>query len=176
MLIFTERLPTEAPAAITGELRLDWDRRQRSRLRAQVSRGILAGTEVGIDLPRGRPLRHGDRLAAIGSDEVLRVVAATEQLLHVTAPDALALVRLAYHLGNRHVALQVGQDASGGWLRLPLDHVLSNMVEGLGGQAVVLSAPFDPESGAYAGGHAHADDAADRRHAPRIHDFTDDAP
>mgnify|MGYP002778005798 CR=1 FL=1 len=186
MPVFTRRLPAEADAPVDGELRLPFDARVKSRARWSVARGVLAGRDVGLDLPRGAVLRDGDRVGTEDGTATLRVAAATEQLLHVRARDAVSLARLAYHLGNRHVPVQVGEDASGGWLRLQLDHVLEHMVHGLGGAVEVVSAPFEPESGAYAGGHVHhghadADPtqggrAPDGRHAPRIHDFTEPGP
>ena len=181
--VFTRRLLPDAEAPVDGELRLPFDARVRSRARWRVARGALSGRDIGLDLPRGGVLRDGDRVGTTDGAATLRVAAATEQLLHVRANDAVALARLAYHLGNRHVPVEVGADASGGWLRLQLDHVLEHMVQGLGGAVEVVSAPFEPESGAYAGGHAHhghadgdasaAGRAPDGRHAPRIHDFTE---
>lgn len=203
MLILDHR--TGPASEVAGELRLTYEWRQKTRCRVTVARGERTGEAVGIDLTRGTVLRDGEYIAA-ADGTTFRVVAATEQLLHVTAADALALMRLAYHLGNRHVPVQIGADESGGWLRLMLDHVLENMVSGLGGKVSVVSAPFDPESGAYGHavggghghhghdhGHDHGDDHdhgqdgrdgrdqahngpagghEDRRHAPRIHDFT----
>lgn len=173
MLIFTRRLPPDADAPVLGTLRLTYDWRQKSRCRVRVTDAVAAaagqpvlvgiGDEVGLDLPRGAVLRDGDRIAT--EDGIaLGVRAATEQLLQVRAASALALTRIAYHLGNRHVPVQVGSDGTSGWLRLQLDHVLEQMVAGLGGTMQVVSAAFDPEAGAY--GHAHGP-------APRIHDFTD---
>lgn len=187
MLIIDRVLPTESPASdVDGELRLNFSWRQKTRARVVVARGRLAGASVGIDLPRGTVLRDGDRVAA-ASGERFHVAAAIEQLLEVRADSALQLARLAYHLGNRHVPLQLGIDAGGapneypGWIRIEIDHVLEQMVIGLGGRAAIVSAPFDPERGAYGHGeHRHAVDApaldglhCDDRHAPRIHDFTD---
>lgn len=194
MMIFTRRLGAPdrdrgAPDAdarvedapmLAGTLRLTYDWRQKSRGRVRVAEAassgrscaVRAGMEVGLDLPRGAVLRDGDRVAT--EDGIaLRVHAAVEQLLQVRGPDALSLTRIAYHLGNRHVPVQVGADAYAGWLRLPLDHVLENMVIGLGGTIQVLSAPFDPETGAYGSSavHGHGSDApADRDgHDPHGH-------
>lgn len=189
--VFDRRVP--ATAEVAGELRLAYEWRQKTRFRTTVARGAMIGQTVGIDLERGTVLRDGD-FVADAEGTVLAVSAAIEQLLQVQADDALHLARIAYHLGNRHVPVQVGADAGGGWLRLQLDHVLENMVTGLGGRVSVVSAGFDPESGAYGhGGHSHghghdhdhdhggdhapAHDAGpagrhdDRRHAPKIHDF-----
>jgi urease accessory protein len=75
-------------------------------------------------------------------------------VMDVTAPDAPTLTRAAYHLGNRHVPLQVGD----GWLRLEQDHVLKDMLLGLNVTVQELQAPFEPEAGAYGGGHRHHHD------------------
>ena len=173
MLIFTRRLGVAHDADAHGTLRLTWEWRCKSRCRVRVAETLAGhpawqdGTdEVGLDLPRGAVLREGDLIATGDGGVVLRVHAAVEQVLQVVAADALALARIAYHLGNRHVPVQVGGTVQAGWLRLPLDHVLEDMVTGLGGNVQVVSAPFDPESGAYAG-HGHA---------PRIHDFLDAPP
>jgi urease accessory protein len=178
------------PAEVAGELRLPYALRSKSRARVPVTRGRLAGQDIGLDLPRGTVLRDGDLLFDANQPGLaVRVIAATEQLLEARATDPLQLARIAYHLGNRHVPLQLGEDEQGGWLRLEIDHVLENMIVGLGGQVAIISAGFDPESGAYGhGGHRHASDPVgpaepavpaaatagrhdDRRHAPRIHDF-----
>lgn len=175
---------------LVGEIDLAFEWRQKSRLRTAIDRGTRAGVEVGFDLPRGTVLRDGD-LIATDSGDTLRVHAAPEELLHITAVSALALARIGYHLGNRHVPVQLGD----GWIRLQYDHVLEGMVRGLGGVIELVDDSFDPEGGAYAGGghsHAHSHDHphddhhpdhrveeparssgqhADARHSPRIHDF-----
>jgi urease accessory protein len=135
---------------------LPYDDRKKSRLLARSARGV----EVAIVLPRGSWLRDGDRLAA-NSGEVLEVRAADEKVSEVRSSDALKLTRAAYHLGNRHVPLQV----AGGVLRYQHDHVLDEMVLGLGLEVVVAQAPFEPEPGAYAHGHGLAQAHGD---APRF--------
>ena len=87
------------------------------------------------------------------------MVAAPEALLEVRCTDCHALTRAAYHLGNRHVAVEVGE----GWLRIQADHVLEGMLRGLGAEVVALSAPFEPEAGAYAHGHQHPGDGSGAR-------------
>ncbi len=128
---------------------LPFERRQRSRLRARLD----GGEEVALVLPRGTVLRNGDRLR--GEDgRVIEVCAASETVSTVTAPDAILLARACYHLGNRHVSLQIGA----GWVRYLHDHVLDGMVEAMGLAVTVESAPFEPEAGAYGsehGAHAH---------------------
>jgi len=141
------------PAAPDAILELPYELRCRSRFRA----ALVGGEPVGVFLDRGQILRGGDRLQ--GDDgRVVEVRAAAEEVSTATGDDALRLLRAAYHLGNRHVALQLGA----GWLRYLHDHVLDDMVRGLGLQLRVESAPFEPEAGAYAAalagaaaGHAH---------------------
>lgn len=130
-------------------LTLPFDYRQKSRLRGRLDNGV----EVALNLPRGRILRDGDCLLA-ENGWVVRVRSAPEQVSTVHVSDAATLARAAYHLGNRHVPLQIG----GGWLRYQHDHVLDEMVEGLGLDVQVENAPFEPEAGAYGGGHHHAHD------------------
>ena len=129
-------------------LTLPFDLRQKSRLRAKLD----SGDDVAVHVERGRILRDGDLLLA-DDGAVVRVRAADEQVSVVTATDGMQLARGAYHLGNRHVPLQVGD----GFLRYQHDHVLDGMVRGLGLSVSVESAPFEPEGGAYGGGgHGHA--------------------
>ena len=145
-------------------LQLPFDERQKSRLRAR----LVSGEEVALALPRGEVLRGGDLLLATDG-RVVEVVARPEQLLHVECDSPQALARAAYHLGNRHVAIQLGA----GWLRIAADHVLARMLEGLGLKVKELEAPFEPEPGAY-GGHAHHDDAPPT-HGGIIHRFGEPA-
>ncbi len=135
--------------------------RERSRFRAT----LLSGEEIGVDLARGTLLRHGDRLR-LDDGRVVAVEAAPERLLEVHAHDAPGLARIAYHVGNRHVPIQVGE----GWLRLLPDHVLQAMIERLGGHVHEVEEGFQPESGAY--GHSHVHHAHDDQgHGGRIHAF-----
>lgn len=148
----------DGPEAATETLQLDFAYRTKSRLRAKLA----SGEEVGMFLPRGTILRGGQKL--LGSDgRIVEVVAATEDLLEARCVDALALARAAYHLGNRHVAVQLGHDAGGGWLRIQADHVLEGMLVGLGARVRSLRAPFEPEAGAYAPGHQHPGDGSGAR-------------
>ena len=132
-----------------GVLVLPFDTRQKSRFRATLQ----DGTEVGVFLERGRILRDGDGLRA-ESGEVIRVQAANEAVSTVRCADSTTLARVAYHLGNRHVPLQIGD----GFVRYRHDHVLDDMVRGLGLDATAEQAPFEPEAGAYGGGHSHGQD------------------
>ena len=147
-------------AAPTARLTLNFDARTKSRLRTQLA----DGEEVGLFLPRGTILRGGDRLQA-ADGRIVEVVAAPEDLIEARCADAFALARAAYHLGNRHVAVQVGA----GWLRIQADHVLETMLTGLGAEVASLTAPFEPEAGAYAHGHHHAERGATEA---RIHQYT----
>jgi urease accessory protein len=124
---------------------IDFDRRFRRRI-------VLAtegGRQVLVDLPQAVRLRHGDGLAVEGG--VVRVCAKPEPLLEIHAHDEGELVRIAWHLGNRHLPVQLLGDR----IRIRADHVIEEMVECLGGHVEAIDAPFDPEAGAYAGGHGH---------------------
>jgi urease accessory protein len=146
MLIITKKLA--AAAAHDAELVLPFDLRQKSRLRASLA----DGEQVGLFLERGRILRDGDCLQ--GEDgRVVKVVAQPEKLLEVRCDTTEALMRVTYHLGNRHVPLQIGD----GWVRIADDRVLKDMLEGLGADVRMLEAAFEPEPGAY-GNHTHARD------------------
>lgn len=147
-------------AAPTARLELNFDARTKSRLRTRLA----DGEEVGLFLPRGTILRGGDRLQA-QDGRVVEVISAPEDLLEARCADAFALARAAYHLGNRHVAVQVGA----GWLRIQADHVLETMLTGLGAEVHALSAPFEPEAGAYAHGHHHAERGATEA---KIHQYS----
>ena len=146
-LQITERLNADLPAQAT--LTLPFELRQKSRLRTRLD----SGEEVGLFLPRGAVLRHGDRLRA-ADGRVVEVRAAPETVSTARTDDPLRLARAAYHLGNRHVALQLGP----GWLRYLHDHVLDGMVRELGLEVICEQAPFEPEVGAYGGGHHHGHD------------------
>ena len=136
MVIVREKLASRAARA-AGSLNLAFDRRQRSRQRAMLD----SGEEIGMVMPRGEILRGGDRVLA-SDGRVFEVVSAPERLLHIEAPS---LARIAYHLGNRHVPVQVGE----GFLRIAQDHVLEDMLRGLGARVTHVEAPFEPEGGAY---------------------------
>jgi urease accessory protein len=127
-------------------LTLAFHMRQKSRLRARLDSGV----EVAIQLPRGHVLRGGDRLLA-GDGGVVLVAAKPETVSTVRSDDSQRLARAAYHLGNRHVPVQVGA----GWLRYLHDHVLDDMLRALGLRVEPEQAPFEPEAGAYAHAHAH---------------------
>jgi urease accessory protein len=153
MLVIEKRTEFGTP---TGRLVLPFEARCKSRLRTRLE----SGEELGLFLQRGTVLRGGDLL--LGRDgRVVEVVAAPEALTEARHGDALLLARAAYHLGNRHVAVQIGP----GWLRCPADPVLRDMLLGLGLDAAEITAPFEPEAGAYGHGHGEATPGA------RIHQY-----
>jgi urease accessory protein len=144
MLNINQRLQEKRTAS--ASLTLPFELRQKSRLRTALS----TGEEVGLSLERGYVLRGGDQLLA-DDGRVVEVIAAPERVSIVASEDPRELARAAYHLGNRHVSVQIGQ----GWLRYLHDHVLDDMVRGLGLTVTIDTFPFEPEAGAYAG-HQHA--------------------
>jgi urease accessory protein len=136
---------------VDSALVLPFALRQKSRLRAFLD----SGEEVALILPRGTVLRGGDHLS--GEDRrIVQVVAATEEVCRIDGENHHVLVQCAYHLGNRHVPLQIGD----GWLRIERDPVLREMVKGLGARVRDENAPFEPEGGAYGSPHAHLHDHA----------------
>ena len=172
MLEIRSRLETPLPPCDMrpkARLELPFELRQKSRLRARLD----SGEEVAIMLPRGEVLRGGDLLAASDA-RVVEVIARPERLLHVVCDSPQALARAAYHLGNRHVPVQVGD----GFLRLTADHVLEQMLKGLGARLTALDAPFEPEAGAYGAGHSHGtghEHQGEAGHSARIHEYGGDA-
>ena len=151
MLTFHTKV--SAAADLYGSLVLPYDQREKCRLRAPLE----SGEEVAIFTVRGTVLRDGDLLTG-EHGLVVRVVAALEPTYAVYCGSEHALVRCAYHLGNRHTQVAIGA----GVLRIRVDAVLKEMVEGLGARVVAERAVFEPEAGAYAGGgghgHAHSGD------------------
>src|SRR4051812_18602717 len=143
---------------VKGRLELPFEARQKSRFKAKLD----SGEEVGVLLPRGDILRGGDLVTA-SDGRVFEIVARPEEVLDIQCKLARDLARVAYHLGNRHVPVEVGE----GYLRIAHDHVLEGMLAGLGATLRHLTAPFEPEAGAYAGvGHEHG--------AAKIHDHHPD--
>lgn len=142
-----------------GELVLPFDLRIKSRLRTRLA----SGEEAVLKTERGAILRGGEYLSAEDGRVVL-VVAAPETVMHVTCANQFELTRAAYHLGNRHVPVEIGD----GYLRITADHVLGEMLLGLGANVEERKAPFEPESGAYGGGHEHHEDGG---HGGKIHQY-----
>ena len=147
---------------VRGTLKLPFEARQKSRLKTKLA----SGEEVGLLLPRGEILRGGDLVTA-SDGRVIEVVAEPEKVLHVECKSPADLAKAAYHLGNRHVPVQVGE----GFLRLAEDHVLEEMLRKLGATVSSMEAPFEPEAGAYAGGHHQHDEMG---HGGKIHDHHGD--
>jgi urease accessory protein len=145
-MILTQRLPANATEKVTATLALTAEDRVRSRHHFEFE-----GRSFSLQLPRGTVLYHGDRLKA-ESGEVVQIIAKPEPVLTVTATTPLDLLRAAYHLGNRHVALEVTEN----FLRLLPDSVLQSMLEQLGVQVTEEMLPFQPETGAY--GHRHGNE------------------
>jgi urease accessory protein len=158
MLIVQTRIAPQAHA--DAELSMPFEQRRKTRQRALLA----TGEEVGLFLDRGVVLRGGDCLLS-EDGRVVRVVAAAEALMEVKSTDADVLARAAYHLGNRHCPVEIGN----GVLRFPADHVLAEMLVGMGLAVASISAPFEPEAGAYAAGHH--DHSSEAKHPGIIHDF-----
>jgi urease accessory protein len=130
-------------------LTLPFDGRCKSRLAATLD----TGEEVALVMPRGTVLRDGDVLVA-DDGNLVRVIAAPQDVLVVHTHDVPTLARAAYHLGNRHTPVEVGADN----LKLEADPVLEDMLKRLGAHVEHASLPFQPEAGAYGGGHKHGHD------------------
>lgn len=141
MKIYTQRLDRVEQDSVFESIELNFDTRQKSRFRATLENG----DDIGADLPRTGILRSGS-LIATDCGEILKVEAKPEQLMTVTSADSFELLKAAYHLGNRHVPLMLTPTA----LYFEPDHVLAEMVEGLGLRVELVWHPFEPESGAYA--------------------------
>lgn len=152
-LVLVHRL---APGERDGErgggvepLRLLLTADQRTSLRGH--RVSACGRNLVLQLPRGAALQPGEWLSTASGDGLVRVEAAPETLLLVRSPDPLALLQAAYHLGNRHVAMELHP----GELRILEDSVLADLLRQRGLAVDTVQAPFEPEAGAYAGGHSH---------------------
>ncbi|MEX2129708.1 MAG: urease accessory protein UreE [Xanthobacteraceae bacterium] len=141
----------------TDRVELTHDGRHRRRIAMRGERG----TEFLLDLADAALLRNGDGLA-LDDGRIVRVVAADEAVVEISG-DAHLLARVAWHIGNRHVPAQILPDR----IRIGRDHVLEEMIEKLGAKAARVTAPFDPEPGAYAGeahSHGHGDDHSAHDH------------
>lgn len=155
MSAITDILPAGAwTGEPTDQVTLDYDGRHRRRIMLTGA----SGAEYLLDLSEATHLRHGDGLQLPGGG-ILQVVAKPEPLLEIRARTAEALIRLAWHIGNRHLAAQVFADR----ILIRRDHVIAHMLEHQGAIVIEVEAPFDPESGAY---HDHGPDAhKDHGHA-----------
>ncbi|MCV0425507.1 MAG: urease accessory protein UreE [Roseibium sp.] len=143
--------------------RIILDREDRHRRRA-----VLTG-ENGLtfllDEPSAVHLRHGDGLE-LEDGRIVEVLAEPEELVEIAAKDTAHLVKIAWHLGNRHLPTQL----MGMTVRIRRDHVIEDMVTRLGGQLTPVSAPFDPEGGAYGHGQTHGHDHGDGHHHGHGHE------
>jgi urease accessory protein len=149
---------TEAPA---DTVVLDFDDRHRRRMAMTGTRGL----SFLLDLENALALRGGDALV-LDDNRLIEVVAAPEPLAEIRCNDPQHLVRVAWHLGNRHLPTQIMPKG----LRIRRDHVIEAMVRGLGARVIEIEAPFDPEGGAYAGGgHAQAGEGGLHDHAAHDH-------
>lgn len=147
MLRVTSVLPSGHGRKTADSIRLAHDER-RLRRKLLTARG---GTEFLIDLPQTTTLDHGGGLE-LETGVVIEVIAAEEPLYAITAQDPAQLVRLAWHIGNRHTPAQLEEKR----LLIRRDHVLKTMLEGLGAQVEAVTEPFFAENGAYHG-HSHGD-------------------
>ncbi len=163
MIIYTQKIDEEAILSNLDmskfeEVALTFDDRKRGRLKFKT----LSGIDAGIQIERGQVMRHNSIVVSENGD-VLKVTAAPEVVSSAYIKDATLFARACYHLGNRHVSLQVGN----GFLRFQKDYVLDDMLHGLGVHVVHEEAEFEPENGAYAKGnthshsHAHSHDSED---------------
>ncbi len=151
-LTLIQRLSAPTAIAVAATLPLSADERQRSRCRLDLP----DGRAIALRLPRGTRLQAGDYLQAT-TGEIVQVTARPEPVLTATAATPHVLLRAAYHLGNRHVPLEIAPD----YLRLAPDSVLQTMLQQLGVAVTAEIAPFQPEAGAYAerAHHHHSDPA-----------------
>ncbi|MBW7470890.1 urease accessory protein UreE [Marinobacter sp. F4218] len=174
MLELTQRVGPVETTEIHDHLTLPFELRMRGRLRTKTDTGY----DVGLFLDRGPVLREGAFLQA-ETGEIIRIRAADEPVVTAHIEPGLAMARLCYHLGNRHVSLAIGSDESRedgqtGWVRFPPDHVLEELAERLGATLEHHRAPFDPEPGAYAqagnsNGHSHGHSHSHGHHHDHAH-------
>ncbi|MDF5725092.1 MAG: urease accessory protein UreE [Rhizonema sp. PD37] len=146
MLTFTQYKHQNPDTLVALTLALTAEQRSRSRHRFETE----DGQTVFLRLPRGTVLRNGDLLLDETNSSVLKILAKPEPVLTVIAQTPLDLLRAAYHLGNRHVPVEITPT----YLRLSTDPVLSIMLEQLGIEVKEEIVPFQPEAGAY-GDHSH---------------------
>jgi urease accessory protein len=158
----TEILPAGSWAAETAvdHVRLTFDERNRRRLRYVA----LGGTEFLLDLPRAAVMHDGDGLR-LENGQVIAVEAAAEALVEITAPDSHTLVRLAWHIGNRHLPAELQESR----ILIRDDHVIVSMLQALGATIRPVEAPFTPESGAYSGAAGHSIFLHGHAHGPDPH-------
>jgi urease accessory protein len=146
---------------MTLRAHLDFAMRSKSRLLLRLE----DGEQAALIVERGRLLRGGDTVL-LADGRSVEIIAANEQLLSAHSDQSYLIAKAAYHLGNRHVAVQLLE----GSLRFLADHVLGEMVAGLGLNVEAIVAPFEPEGGAYGHSHAHGSEMPASR--PKIHAYT----
>ena len=165
MLYLTQRV--DSPGKLTASLTLPIDVRMKSRIKVTLN----DGREAGLLLPRGLLLRGGDVLSNEDGSEFVQIIAADEGVSVVHCDDPFTLAKACYHLGNRHVPLQIMP----GELRYHHDHVLDDMLRQFGLEVTFAHLPFEPEAGAYASeshGHSHGhshDHGHDHHHHEHSH-------
>jgi len=165
MLYLTQRV--DSPGKLTASLTLPIDVRVKSRIKVTLN----DGREAGLLLPRGLLLRGGDVLSNEDGSEFVQIIAADEGVSVVHCDDPFTLAKACYHLGNRHVPLQIMP----GELRYHPDHVLDDMLRQFGLEVTFAHLPFEPEAGAYASeshGHSHGhshDHGHDHHHHEHSH-------
>lgn len=167
MLIIEQK--ADQNATFSEVISLTFEFRCKNRLRTRLD----SGHEVWLFLERGTVLRDGDLLK--GNDgRIILVKASPEKVMEAISHDPQILLKAAYHLGNRHVAVEINTQ----WLRFNSDHVLAEMVKGLGLTVNEVLVPFEPESGAYGKhvGHAHGHSADGVGRGARIHDMQYNTP
>lgn len=162
MLRFTHKIKADSAHILT----LSYELRQKSRQRVKLDNGL----EAGLFLERGIILRDGDCLATDGGEKVV-IRAAKEAVSTVSCDDALLLARACYHLGNRHIALQITEN----FIRYQSDYVLDEMCQKLGLKVLNEEATFEPEAGAYGDyghmqGHSHGHSHGNSHSHEHTHD------
>lgn len=161
MKIFTYVLETELPKDASSEtISLSFDDRKRGRLKIITD----SGNDAGIQIERGQVLRHGTVLSNV-EGEYLIVLASNEKVSTAVVDDKTLFARGCYHLGNRHVPLQISEN----FLRFQEDYVLDDMLHGLGIHVKHEEAPFEPENGAYSSNHGALGEGHSHHHTGHGH-------
>ena len=158
MIKFEKKIDASSSNKPDTTLTLGKDLREKSRLKVTLD----DGREGGLFFAKGTSFQDGDVIVSTDGETIVEIKAAPETVSEVHCDDTLLLAKACYHLGNRHVPLQI----NAGVLRYQHDHVLDDMVRGFGLQVFTKEAPFEPESGAYSGGghHSHGEDSHDHDH------------
>ena len=164
MIEVSENLgPQSSDVEVNLEICLDYDQRSKGRLKAVAT----SGEDVGLFLERGKVLQDGDVLKG-NLEQLVRVTAKQESLICAKTDDWSTFARACYHLGNRHVPIEVGDRE----LFMRPDHILQAMVESLGLITSEVLKAFNPEQGAYAGGHSHSHSHSHSKEESHAHDHS----